>query len=75
MRPTTAPAWLSEMIDAARGEAVTIPELANALNVHEWTVRRYIRDGRLEAVKVGGRRRVARKALERFLSANAAAKA
>lgn len=69
------PSWLSEMVEAARGEAVTIPVLAKALNLHEWTVRRYVRDGRIESVKVGGQQRVTRKALERFLSVDIAASA
>jgi excisionase family DNA binding protein len=71
----TPPSWLTETIAAARGDHVSVAELAAALDLHPWTVRRYVREGRLETVKVGARHRITRKALERFLGANVAASA
>ena len=67
----TAPSWLTETIAAARGDRVSVLELAAALHVHPWTVRRWIKNGDLEAVKVGNQRRITRKAVERFLTASA----
>jgi excisionase family DNA binding protein len=71
----TPPTWLTETIAAARGDRVSVPELAAALHVHPWTVRRWIKNGELEAVKIGKHRRITRKAVERFLGANVAASA
>jgi excisionase family DNA binding protein len=71
----TPPTWLNETIAAARGDHVSVVELAAALNLHPWTVRRYVREGRLETVKVGARHRITRNALERFLGADVAASA
>jgi excisionase family DNA binding protein len=44
----------------------TPEQVATKLGLHVKTVRRYIRDGELEAVKVGKRYRVTAKALEEF---------
>lgn len=44
----------------------TPEQVAEQLGLHVKTVRRYIREGRLEAVKVGERYRVSRDALEAF---------
>ena len=44
----------------------TPEQVAKRLGLHVRTVRRYIRDGALEAVRVGKRYRVSRKALEAF---------
>ncbi len=44
----------------------TPEEVADQLGLHVRTVRRYIRDGQLAAVKVGKRYRVTREALEAF---------
>jgi excisionase family DNA binding protein len=71
----TPPSWLIETVAAVRGDRVSVVELATALDVHPWTVRRWIREGRLEAVKVGNQRRITRKAVERFLAAGVSASA
>jgi excisionase family DNA binding protein len=70
-RKTDAPTWLTETIAAARGDRVSVTDLATALEVHPWTVRRWIKNGELEAVKIGKHRRITRKAVERFLVASA----
>jgi excisionase family DNA binding protein len=71
----TPPSWLAETVAAVRGDRVSVVELATALDVHPWTVRRWIREGRLEAVKVGNLRRITRKAVERFLADGVSASA
>jgi excisionase family DNA binding protein len=49
------------------GDRLFTPEqVADQLGLHVRTVRRYIREGRLEAVQVGKRYRVPREALEAF---------
>jgi excisionase family DNA binding protein len=72
---TSPPTWLTETIEAVRGDNVSITEFAAAMNLHPWTVRRYVRDGKLEAVKVGRQRRITRNAVEKFLGASVAASA
>lgn len=47
-------------------EVFTVEQLAQALDVHPKTIRRYIRDGKLEAHKVGGQWRIASAAAEAF---------
>lgn len=42
-------------------------QIAEILDVHEETVRRYIRKGTLPAIKIGGVYRVKREDFERFL--------
>lgn len=46
---------------------LSVQEVARLLHLHEMTVRRYIRQGRLKAVKVGGRVRVRPEDLELFM--------
>jgi len=65
----TPPSWLTETVAAVRGDRVSVVELATALDVHPWTVRRWIRDGRIETVKDGNQRWITREAVERFLAA------
>jgi excisionase family DNA binding protein len=65
------PTWLAETVAAARGDRVSVVELATAMDVHPWTVRRWIKNGELEAVKIGKHRRITRKAVERFLAVSA----
>lgn len=48
-------------------ELVSIPELARLWSVHPATVRRWIRAGELETVKVGRRLRVTRASAEAFV--------
>ncbi|GGO63481.1 helix-turn-helix domain-containing protein [Nonomuraea cavernae] len=47
-------------------EQYTVDQAAERLGLHVKTVRAYIRDGRLKAVKVGRRYRIARQELEAF---------
>jgi MerR family transcriptional regulator, light-induced transcriptional regulator len=54
------------------GESITLNEAAERLGVHYMTAYRYVRTGRLAAVKVGGEWRVAAADLEAFVSAASA---
>ncbi len=45
----------------------TVDQIASLLDLHTKTVRRYIREGKLKANKVGGQWRVMRDDLERFV--------
>ena len=49
-------------------ELLTVREVAELLQLHEVTIRRYIRDGKLEAVRIGRRIRVPRAAVEEMMS-------
>ncbi|GHO56636.1 helix-turn-helix domain-containing protein [Ktedonobacter robiniae] len=49
-------------------ELLTIDQVASELQLHPDTIRRYIREKRLRATRVGGRLRVRRSELDRFLS-------
>lgn len=49
-------------------ELLTVDEVANELKLHPDTVRRYIREKRLLPTRVGGRLRIRRSELDRFLS-------
>jgi excisionase family DNA binding protein len=44
----------------------TVEQAANLLGLHVKTVRTYVRDGRLKAVKIGKQYRIARQDLEAF---------
>jgi excisionase family DNA binding protein len=44
----------------------TVEQAANLLGLHVKTVRNYVRDGRLKAVKIGKQYRIARQDLEAF---------
>lgn len=44
----------------------TVEQTANLLGLHVKTVRTYVRDGRLKAVKIGKQYRIARQDLEAF---------
>jgi excisionase family DNA binding protein len=48
-------------------ELLHVKEAAVELGVHEITVRRYIASGQLRAVRLGGRVRVPREALNEFV--------
>lgn len=54
------------MSGSAEGLLFTPEQVATKLGLHVKTVRRYIRDGELKAVKVGKRYRVTARALEEF---------
>ena len=49
-------------------ELLTVKQVAELLQLHEMTIRRYIRSGKLEAVRVGRRIRVPRAAVEAMLT-------
>ncbi|MBB2915513.1 excisionase family DNA binding protein [Streptosporangium becharense] len=44
----------------------TVEQVANLLNLHVKTVRNYVRDGRLRAVRIGKQYRITREDLEAF---------
>ncbi len=48
-------------------ELLTINEVARMLNVHEITIRRHIKRGKLKAVRVGRQIRVRREDVEEFM--------
>jgi len=48
-------------------ELLTVNEAAKILNLHEITIRRHIKQGRLRAVKVGRQVRIRREDLEEFM--------
>ena len=45
----------------------TVREVASMVNLHEFTIRRHIRSGKLAAVKVGGRLRIRPEDVERYM--------
>jgi len=49
-------------------ELYTIQQVLSRLQVSDETVYRYIRSGKLKAIRVGGLWRVSREALDEFLS-------
>lgn len=46
----------------------TVKEVADTLRIHWQSVLSYIRDGKLEAVKLGKGYRISEKALEKFIT-------
>lgn len=50
-------------------ELLTVEQLANMLDLHPRTIRRYIRDNQLKASKVGGEWRITMEDAERFAGA------
>lgn len=48
-------------------ELLTVQEVAELTKLHEMTIRRYIRDGKLEAIRIGRRIRVPRQAVEKLM--------
>jgi len=49
---------------------LTVPEVAVRLRVSEWTVRRWLRDGRISGQRIGGTRagwRIRSTEVERFI--------
>jgi|CeladaMinimDraft_18_1061708.scaffolds.fasta_scaffold04263_2 excisionase family DNA binding protein len=49
------------------GELLTVDQLAQLLEMHPRTIRRYIREDRLKAVKVGGEWRIRKEDAEMFI--------
>lgn len=50
-------------------ELLTIDQVATELQLHPDTIRRFIREKKLKATRVGGRLRIRRSELDRFLQA------
>ena len=48
-------------------ELLSIQEVAQITGLHEITIRRYVRSGELEAVRIGRRIRVRREAVDRLM--------
>ncbi len=49
-------------------DIMTPKQVAEYLQLHPVTIYRYINDGKLAAVKIGGRYRIKREALEKLLA-------
>lgn len=56
--------------NALENELLSINEVAKALKVSPVTVKRYIANGKIDSIKIGGKRRVYQKALESFVNGN-----
>ena len=56
-------------MDAVHSHLYTVDQVADRLNLHAKTVRRYIRDGRLKAKRIGKEYRVTRGDLDAFAGA------
>jgi excisionase family DNA binding protein len=54
-------------------ELYSVEQVANRLGLHVRTIRNYVRDGRLKAVRIGKQYRIAREDLEAFTGTPAAA--
>ena len=54
-------------------ELYSVEQVANRLGLHVRTIRNYVRDGRLKAVRIGKQYRITREDLEAFTGAPAAA--
>lgn len=54
-------------------ELYSVEQVANRLGLHVRTIRNYVRDGRLQAVRIGKQYRISREALEAFTGTSAAA--
>ena len=46
---------------------LTIKEVANALNVHEITIFRHLKDGKIKGVKIGKSWRISKEELSRIM--------
>ena len=51
-------------------DLLTIPDVAARARVHKHTVDRWIKDGKIDSVKIGGRRYVPRRSFLAFVNAN-----
>ncbi len=49
------------------GEMLTVEQVAGLLDLHKRTVRRYLREGKLKALRIGKQYRIAREDLEAFV--------
>lgn len=57
---------MSELESAMSQELYSVEQVAERLGLHVRTVRNYVRDGRLDAVRIGKQYRIAREDLEAF---------
>ena len=48
-------------------EYLTVQEIAKNLKVHEQTVFRWIREGKLESIKIGRNQRISKEQLDQFI--------
>ena len=48
-------------------ETYTVEEVAKALRLHEYTIRRLCRDGKIPAFKVGGQWRFGKNEIDKFI--------
>ena len=48
-------------------EYLTVQEIAKTLKVHEQTVFRWIREGKLESVKIGRNQRITKEQFDQFV--------
>lgn len=78
MQPKSSPAScillpscaMIRLVKTVEDGLLTIPEVARRLRISEWTVRRWLREGRLKGFRIGGTRagwRVREEDLEAFL--------
>jgi excisionase family DNA binding protein len=51
-------------------EFFTVQEISKMLKIHEQTIFRWIREGKLESIKVGRNQRVTKEQLDNFLNKN-----
>lgn len=58
------------MIERDRQIYYTIPDMAKMFNVHVRTIRRIIKDGKIEAFRVGAQWRVSSFALDEYIARN-----
>ena len=49
-------------------ETYTVEEVAKALKLHPYTIRRLVREGRVPAFKIGGQWRFEKKELEKLIN-------
>ncbi len=59
------------MVAMTEEQLLTVPDVAKRLRVSEWTVRDWLRDGKIRGFRIGGRKtgwRVRASEIERFLS-------
>jgi excisionase family DNA binding protein len=59
------------MVMMTEEQLLTVPDVAKRLRVSEWTVRDWLRDGKIRGFRIGGRKtgwRVRASEIERFLS-------
>ena len=71
---TAVPTWLAKLAGQP-DDRVSVAQTAAALNVHQMTARSWIKNGRVQTVKVGARVFITRESLEKFLGQESAVSA